>query len=120
MNNIQQDVEDIETTWKERTYQQQTGCGNLYVIVAYKHDTESKNKIEFIRVAGDGNNDCGESMWEAIADQTTFALRRARNEWEIKQIIKNLRHHRCNRFIAGRSKSCADAIGSVLEKELNL
>lgn len=91
---------------------------NLYLTIAFSNDPEKKGKIEFIRLSGAGDNECGASFYEALADQTTFALRRARNEWEIRQIIKNLRHHRCNKYIVGCAKSCSDALGEVLEKVL--
>jgi hypothetical protein len=110
--------ECIGTTYPSKTYKRLTGCENLYVTIVFTIDKERKNKIEFLRVIGSGDNECGAAMYEAIADQTTFALRRARNEWELRQIIKNLRHHRCNKFSVGRAKSCADAIGEIIEKEI--
>ena len=111
-------IEDIGTTYKSKTYKRRVGCDNLYLTLAYSNDPEKPNKIEFIRISGKIDNECGASFYESLADQTTFALRRARNEWEIKQIIKNLRYHRCNKYIVGCAKSCSDALGETLEKAL--
>ena len=108
-------VDDIGTLYKSRTYKRRVGCENLYVIVAFSNHPKKPDKIEFIRISGKVDNECGTSFYESLADQTTFALRRARNEWEIRQIIKNLRYHRCNKYIVGCAKSCSDALGEILE-----
>jgi hypothetical protein len=113
-----EELADIGTTYNSKTYRRRVGCDNLYVMVVFSNDPEKPNRIEFIRITGRGDNECGASFYESLADQTTFALRRARNEWEIRQIIKNLRYHRCNKYVVGCAKSCSDAIGEILEEVL--
>ena len=100
------------------TFRKETGCGYIYITIAFKFD--DPNKVEFLRIAGQGVNDCGASFYESLADMTTFAIRRIRNEHEARAIIKNLRYHRCNRYTPNKDRitSCSDAVGQVLQKIL--
>jgi hypothetical protein len=118
--NIQQDIELIETNCPSRTYKKVLPCLTLYITIAYKED----KKIDFIKVYGgqQGELGCGETFYQSLSDLLTFSIRRIRNEHEAKAIIKTLRYHKCNLRTANVENltSCVDAIGSVLEKELNL
>ena len=108
----------IGTDYISRTYRKQTFCGNIYLIVVPRND--DKDKIECIRIIGSGKNDCGASFYESKADDLTFMIRRIRNQHEANAIIKNQRFHRCNKYLPNKDKiqSCSDAIGQVLEKEI--
>ena len=108
----------IGETWKSATYMKTTGCGNIYITLAYSKD--KPRKIEFIRISGEKHNNCGASFNEALADMTTFAIRRIRNSHEALAIVKNLLYHRCNNIKPNKDhiNSCPDALGQVLKKVL--
>ena len=105
-----------ENEYLNKTYRRPTGCGNIYIHIAF----DDKNKIEFIRISGTGGEaDCGNSSLESLADMTTFAINHIRTyDSEMKQIIKNLRGHTCNKKIPNKYHltSCSDALGEVLEE----
>jgi len=109
---------DIENTWDSRTYRKWSPCSNLYITVAVRKD--DPQRVEFIRVIGDGKNECGGSWYDAMSDLLTFSIRRIRNEHEARAIVKNLKFHNCNKKIANKEhiSSCSDAIGRVLEEVL--
>jgi hypothetical protein len=106
-----------ENEYLNRTYRRPTGCGNIYIHIAFE---PNEKKIAFIRISGTGGEaDCGNSFCESLADMTTFAITHIRTyDSEMKQIIKNLRGHICNKKIPNRFHltSCSDALGEVLEE----
>ena len=110
--------EETGVTYKSKTYRKPTGCGNIYITVTFRD--EAPEKIEFIRIIGSGSNNCGGSFYESLSDMLTFSIRRIRNQYEADSIVKNLRHHRCNKIIPNRNHitSCSDAVGQVLHQVL--
>ena len=112
----------IETYWEAKTYGKNTGCGSVYVIVNYYQDPEKQGKIEQILINGDKESRCGNSFFNTCADDLTYMIRRIRNHHEAIAICKNYRGHSCNNMPPNKdkSKSCVDAIGQVLQTELNV
>lgn len=112
----------IATGWKEKTYRKNTGCGNIYIIVGYYNDPEKHGKIELILINGDKENRCGNSFFNTCADDLTFMIKRIRNHHEAIAICKNYRFHRCNNIKPSEDHvvSCVDAIGQVIQTELNV
>jgi hypothetical protein len=106
----------IEIVNKSKTFRKWTPCGNIYIQVAFKAD--SPDKIDYILIDG-GNKeiDCGKSWLQSLADILTFSIRRIRNQHEADAIVKNMRGHRCNKYVPNKDHvgSCVDAIGQVLE-----
>jgi len=104
--------------YPSRSYKRATGCGNLYIHIAF--EPEELRKIAFIRISGTGGEaDCNNSFCECLADMTTFAITHIRTyDSEMQQIIKNLRGHICGKKIPNRLgiTSCSDALGHVLNE----
>ena len=94
-----------------------TACGNIYVTLAFKEDSEN-GKIDYVLIEG-GGGECGKAWYSCVADMLTFSLRRLRTgyEGEVEQVIKNFSLHRCNKQFVGHS-SCPHAIGQILKKVL--
>jgi len=114
------DLSPIGTTCKSITYKKRT-CKDIYIIIAYRED--APEKIDYIRInASSKENNCACSFIEALADLLTFAVRRIRNEHEATAIVKNLLSHKCLNCPPNQEHitSCADAIGRVLGKVLNI
>jgi ribonucleoside-diphosphate reductase alpha chain len=91
-----------------------TGCGSLYVTVAY----DDKGIFEVFSTLGKSGA-CAVAQLEAICRLITTALR---SGVEVAQIVKQLRGIRCPSISweGGKSiLSCADAIASVLEKHID-
>lgn len=105
----------MERTYQSKTHRAETGCGSLYLTIAYKED----GKFNFIKINAEKDCQCGNSWADAISDTLTFALRRATQE-EIKPLLKQLIGHSCNnkKPNAKHIESCADAIGKILREEL--
>jgi ribonucleoside-diphosphate reductase alpha chain len=90
-----------------------TGCGSLYVTVAY----DDKGIFEVFSTLGKSGA-CAVAQLEAICRLITTALR---SGVDVSQIVKQLRGIRCPSISweGGKSiLSCADAIASVLEKHI--
>jgi ribonucleoside-diphosphate reductase alpha chain len=91
-----------------------TGCGNLYITVAY----DDKGIFEVFSTLGKSGA-CASAQLEAICRLITEALR---SGVDVAQVVKQLRGIRCPSIAweGGKSVlSCADAIASVLEKHVN-
>jgi ribonucleoside-diphosphate reductase alpha chain len=91
-----------------------TGCGNLYITVAY----DDKGIFEVFSTLGKSGA-CASAQLEAICRLITEALR---SGVDVSQIVKQLRGIRCPSIAweGGKSiLSCADAIASVLEKHVD-
>ncbi len=90
-----------------------TGCGNLYITVAY----DDKGIFEVFSTLGKSGG-CAVAQLEAICRLITLALR---SGVDVAQVVKQLRGIRCPSISweGGKSiLSCADAIASVLEKHI--
>jgi ribonucleoside-diphosphate reductase alpha chain len=90
-----------------------TGCGNLYITVAY----DDKGIFEVFSTLGKSGA-CAVAQLEAICRLITEALR---SGVDVAQIVKQLRGIRCPSISWEGGKavlSCADAIASVLEKHV--
>jgi ribonucleoside-diphosphate reductase alpha chain len=91
-----------------------TGCGSLYITVAY----DDKGIFEVFSTLGKSGG-CAVAQLEAICRLITLALR---SGVDVAQVVKQLRGIRCPSIAWEQGKSilsCADAIASVLEKHLN-
>jgi ribonucleoside-diphosphate reductase alpha chain len=91
-----------------------TGCGSLYVTVAY----DDKDIFEVFATLGKSGA-CASAQVEAICRLITLSLR---SGVDVSQVVKQLRGIRCSSISweGGKSiLSCADAIASVLEKHIN-
>jgi ribonucleoside-diphosphate reductase alpha chain len=91
-----------------------TGCGSLYITVAY----DDKGIFEVFSTLGKSGG-CASAQLEAICRLISMALR---SGVDVAQIVKQLRGIRCPSIAweGGKSiLSCADAIASVLEKHIN-
>lgn len=111
-------LELIETVSKSMTYKKKT-CRDLYIHVSYR--TDEPEKIDYIIIsASSKDNNCAVSFLQTLADMTSFAIRRIRNEYEARAIIKNLRYQKCLQCPPNRDHacSCSDALGQVLEEVL--
>jgi ribonucleoside-diphosphate reductase alpha chain len=90
-----------------------TGCGSLYVTVAY----DEKGIFEVFATLGKSGA-CASAQVEAICRLITLSLR---SGVDVAQVVKQLRGIRCSSIAweSGKSVlSCADAISSVLEKHI--
>ncbi|MBN1161314.1 MAG: vitamin B12-dependent ribonucleotide reductase [Dehalococcoidales bacterium] len=91
-----------------------TGCGNLYITVAY----DDKGIFEVFSTLGKSGG-CATAQLEAICRLITLALR---SGVDVSQVVKQLRGIRCPSIAWENGKSilsCADAIASVLEKHIS-
>jgi ribonucleoside-diphosphate reductase alpha chain len=91
-----------------------TGCGNLYITVAY----DDQGICEVFSTLGKSGA-CAAAQLEAICRLISLALR---SGVDVAQVVKQLRGIRCPSvsWEGGKSiLSCADAIASVLEKHVN-
>ena len=90
-----------------------TGCGSLYVTVAY----DDKGIFEVFATLGKSGA-CASAQVEAICRLYHMSLR---SGVDVAQVVKQLRGIRCSSISweGGKSiLSCADAIASVLEKHI--
>jgi len=90
-----------------------TGCGSLYVTVAY----DDKGIFEVFATLGKSGA-CASAQVEAICRLISTALR---SGIDVSEVVKQLRGIRCSSIAweGGKSiLSCADAIASVLEKHV--
>ncbi len=90
-----------------------TGCGSLYITVAY----DDKGIFEVFATLGKSGG-CASAQLEATCRQITLALR---SGVDVNSVVKQLKGIRCPNIAweNGRSiLSCADAIASVLERHI--
>jgi ribonucleoside-diphosphate reductase alpha chain len=91
-----------------------TGCGSLYITVAY----DDQGIFEVFGNLGKSGG-CAVAQLEAICRLITLALR---SGVDVAQVVKQLRGIRCPSIAWEQGKSilsCADAIASVLEKHIH-
>lgn len=99
-----------------KTYQRPTCKGHIYITVV----RDEKGKFDYVIASPPAkDSDCG-GMVYAIQDLLTWSLRKAEKKEDINQIIKAVTGHFCNgqRPNKFHCKSCSDAFGQVLKKEL--
>ncbi len=90
-----------------------TGCGSLYITVAY----DDKGIFEVFATLGKSGG-CASAQLEATCRLITLALR---SGVDVAMVVKQLRGIRCPSIAWEEGKSilsCADAIASVLEKHI--
>ncbi|NQT31151.1 MAG: vitamin B12-dependent ribonucleotide reductase [Deltaproteobacteria bacterium] len=91
-----------------------TGCGSLYITVAY----DDKGIFEVFATLGKSGG-CASAQLEATCRLITLALR---SGIDVASVLKQLRGIRCPSIAWEKGKSvlsCADAISSVLEKHVS-
>jgi len=91
-----------------------TGCGSLYITVAY----DDKGIFEVFATLGKSGG-CASAQLEATCRLITLALR---SGVDVASVLKQLRGIRCPSIAWEKGKSilsCADAIASVLEKHVS-
>ncbi len=91
-----------------------TGCGSLYITVAY----DDRGICEVFSTLGKSGG-CASAQLEAICRLISLALR---SGIDVASIVHHLRGIRCPSIAWENGKSilsCADAIASVLEKHIN-
>jgi ribonucleoside-diphosphate reductase alpha chain len=91
-----------------------TGCGSLYITVAY----DDKGIFEVFATLGKSGG-CASAQLEATCRLITLALR---SGVDVASVVKQLQGIRCPSIAWEKGKSilsCADAIASVLEKHVN-
>jgi len=91
-----------------------TGCGNLYVTV--NHDDKGLCEV-FGKLGKSGG--CASAQLEGLCRMVSIALR---CDVSLDELVEHLKGIRCVSSIyddGQEVKSCADAIGLVLEKELH-
>lgn len=105
----------MERTYPSKTFRSETGCGSLYLTIAYKPD----GKFNFIKINAEKDCQCGNAWVDSMSDVITFAIRRASQE-EIKPLLKQLTGHICNNKRPNKYhiSSCPDALGKILQEEL--
>jgi len=105
---------ELSRNYRSKTVCRPVGCGNIYVTIAYKPD----GKFHFLKIINEKEGQCGNSWGDSLSDILTFVFRRANKE-EIKAVLKSLRGHFCNNVRPNKfsTKSCIDAIHSVLKEE---
>ena len=97
---------------------QKTSCdGSIYIII----NRDKNGKFASLLIYPPAKkNECGYSWAFAVQDLLTFCLLKAKDEREIKLILKAVSGHYCNAMPANKShcKSCIDAVAQVLKEEL--
>jgi len=91
-----------------------TGCGSLYITVAY----DDKGIFEVFATLGKSGG-CASAQLEATCRLITLALR---SGVDVAPVVKQLKGIRCPSIAWEKGKSvlsCADAIASVLEKHIS-
>ena len=100
------------------THSVRVGCGKLYVTLNTKKDERFNdpplNEI-WINPAFKDKEAlyCCKTFLISMSRLLTFIIRRIDKE-DREALLKQLRQHECPKKIAGTSKSCVDAVGSVL------
>ena len=113
----------IGEVFTSRTYKYKVGCGNIYITVIDKN-----KKPHRVMIHRNSKFRCSLVMRDALARQSTFQKRR-----DVKQLIADLSHHRCESFedlgFAGKAAlknskytatSCCDAVARCLKLEYGL
>jgi len=106
----------MSITRPSKTITKKVGCGSIYCTFIQLQD----GKFHQLLISGSMSKDtpCGDSWFWGLGKLLTYALRRSLKEGsDITEdaIVKQLKHHQCNKFVAGREKSCISAIGMAIK-----
>jgi len=100
---------------KTKSYRFSTCEGNIYIMVNHNN----KGEFDSIQIYPPAkNNNCGYSWAFALQDLVTFALRRVKDNDDIRLIIKSIAGHNCNAMPPNKQhcKSCVDALSKVVKE----
>jgi uncharacterized Fe-S cluster-containing radical SAM superfamily protein len=98
--------------YSTHTIKAQVGCGELRVSLSYKPD----NRFHFALLSLDSqDSDCGCCWLYISANFITALIRRIKPDEIPEVIIKNTKNQRCQKH---GLNSCPNALGHILEKEL--
>lgn len=102
---------------KAKTYKRKTCEGSISVVI----NRDENGKFCSLQIYPPAKeNNCGYSYAFALQDIVTFAINRAKDEKDIKLILKAISGHYCNAMPVNsfHCKSCVDAVSQVLKGEL--
>jgi len=107
------EIRERPKTLPSKSYKEEVGCGSLYVTVS-KHNGEI---IEVYATLGKSGG-CSMCQNSALCRSISVGLR---SGVPAQRFVKILKGMRCPNPVPGLDEnySCADAIGRVLEKEIN-
>ena len=100
-----------ENKLEGKTYQTKTGCGTLYITI----NKDPQGLFEVFLTMGKAGG-CASSQMETIGRIISLALRYG---IPISEIYKQLKGISCHAALPDSNKSCADAIGKILEEYYN-
>lgn len=113
-------AESIGETEISFTAEKRIGCGHLYLIIVFRNGTFHRI---LAKSGGSTDTACADATLAPLLAALTFGIRRVCTKGELIALIAGCRHNRCTKPTLADpktrpAKSCADAVGIVLEEKL--